>query len=180
MSTEQQPLNPHTIAAAIRVTPQTIRNLVTAVAGDFARWHPGPDAWCVNEVVGHLIEADRRGFDGRVRTLLAQDQPQLQGWDPPEVARRRRDCERDIFELLAELETMREESARLLQQLTPEQLLRAGQHPLVGELRVQDVIHEWVYHDAAHVQQILTNLQQWVWPHMGNAQRFSEIFRTDE
>ncbi len=180
MPTEQHPLSPHTIAAVIRVTPQTIRALVTVVADDFSRWHPAPDAWCVNEVVGHIIEADRRGFDGRVRTILALENPQLQGWDPEEVARQRRDCERDVFELLAELETMREESARLLQQLRPEQLQRAGQHSVVGALRVQDVIHEWVYHDAAHVRQILTNLQQWVWPHMGNAQRFSEIFQADE
>jgi hypothetical protein len=47
-------------------------------------------------------------------------------------------------------------------------------HPDVGRLRVTDVMHEWVHHDANHDRQILANVQAAVWPHMGNARRFSQ------
>jgi hypothetical protein len=57
----------------------------------------------------------------------------------------------------------------------PEQLRLAGEHPDVGELRVADLLHEWVHHDRAHLKQLLTNVQAYVWPNMGNAQKFSEI-----
>ncbi|HYU20651.1 MAG TPA: DinB family protein, partial [Chloroflexota bacterium] len=59
--------------------------------------------------------------------------------------------------------------------LTPAQLQRSGQHPHVGELTVRDLLHEWLHHDRNHVKQILSNVQAYVWPRMGNARRFSEF-----
>jgi hypothetical protein len=38
---------------------------------------------------------------------------------------------------------------------------------------VADLLHEWVHHDRNHLKQLLANVQAFVWPHMGNAQRFS-------
>jgi hypothetical protein len=50
---------------------------------------------------------------------------------------------------------------------------RAGLHPTVGLLRVGDLLQEWVHHDRNHVRQALANVQAYVWPAMGNAQKFS-------
>ena len=52
-------------------------------------------------------------------------------------------------------------------------LARGGHHPTVGYLRVGDLLNEWIHHDRNHVRQILANVQAHVWPHMGNAQKFS-------
>ena len=43
--------------------------------GDEAGWRPEPGEWSANECVGHLIEAERRGFAGRIRAILAADRP---------------------------------------------------------------------------------------------------------
>jgi hypothetical protein len=48
-------------------------------------------------------------------------------------------------------------------------------HPDVGELRIVDLLHEWLHHDRAHLAQALANVQAYVWPYMGNARKFSEI-----
>jgi hypothetical protein len=149
------------------------------VADEIQGWKPAPNEWCINEVIGHMIEADRRGFDGRIRTILQNDRPQLEAWDPGAVAASRRDRERDLFVLLDEMEMQRAESAKLIEQLTPDQLRWAGLHPQVGELRVADLLHEWVYHDRMHLKQILSNIQAFVWPNMGNAQKFSQVFQVD-
>jgi hypothetical protein len=160
------------IAALLQATPQTLRSELTSLPGDIQRWRPAPDEWCINEVLGHLIEADRHGFDGRIRAMLAADQPALEAWDISGTAAQRRDCERDGFELLAELTAMREQSAQLITSLQPDQLARTGLHPVVGELVVGDLLYEWVHHDRNHLKQILSNVQAFVWPSLGSAQKF--------
>ena len=124
-------------------------------------------------MLGHLIEAERRGFAGRIRIILAGDTPALEAWDQDAVARARRDCERQWEALLAEFAALREDSATLVRGLGAAELARGGRHPKVGLLRVGDLLHEWVHHDRNHLRQILANVQGYVWPHMGNAQRFS-------
>ncbi len=139
-------------------------------------WHPAPDEWCINEVLGHLMEADHRGFDGRIRLILVEDRPELQAWSPNTVAIARADCQKHGRKLLDELASNRRRSAALIHGLTDTDLARWGRHPQAGKLYIADLIFEWVHHDARHIKQILSNLQEWVWPMMGNARRFSEIF----
>ena len=75
--------------------------------------------------------------------------------------------------LVAELERMRAESVKIVRGLAAADLKRGGQHPKVGWLRVEDLLQEWVHHDRNHIKQILSNVQAWAWPHMGNSQKFS-------
>ena len=58
--------------------------------------------------------------------------------------------------------------------LAPGDLAKGGRHPAVGHLRIADLLAEWVHHDRNHLRQMLANVQAYVWPHMGNARRFSE------
>jgi hypothetical protein len=127
----------------------------------------------VLDVVGHLIETEERGFGGRIRTLLAEERPQFTTWDPSAVARERRDAERDPVELVSELTRRRTAGIALVERLTPEDLGRSGDHPEVGFLTVNDLLHEWIHHDANHLRQVLANIQAYTWPNMGNTQRFS-------
>jgi hypothetical protein len=80
---------------------------------------------------------------------------------------------RDGKALLDELLRRRAESVTLVAALGSNDLMRAGRHPTVGPLRVNDVLHEWVHHDRNHLRQILANVQSYAWPHMGNARRFT-------
>ena len=124
------------------------------------------------EVVGHLIETEERGFAGRIRTILAEERPRFSTWDPSAVARERQDEQRDPAQLLAEF-AGRRTAAALVESLTAADLARGGDHPEVGFLTVNDLLHEWIHHDANHLRQMLANVQSYTWPQMGNAQRFS-------
>lgn len=174
---KDEPLAPATVAKLLQSAVTTLRAELNALPGSVLGFHPAPGEWCVKEVIGHLIEAERRGFAGRIRIILGEDIPRLQTWDQNEVARARRDCERDMKLLLNELGQMRDDSAALIGGLRREDLERAGEHPKVGRLRVADLLQEWVHHDRNHLIQILANVQTYVWPHMGNAQRFSDAPR---
>jgi len=163
------------VAALLRATVVTLRVELGALDRETLAWHPADGEWCVNEVLGHIIEAEGRGFSGRIRRLIGEPGRQEPSWDPVAVARERRDCERDGLELLGELERLRAESVRVVEAIAREQMSLTGQHPQVGELRISDVVHEFVHHDRNHVKQVLSNVQALMWPHMGAARRFSEL-----
>jgi len=76
--------------------------------------------------------------------------------------------------MLAEFRAQRARSIDLVAGLEPWDLDRAGIHERVGRLTVNDLLHEWVHHDRAHLKQILGNVQAYVWPEMGGAQAFVE------
>src|SRR5256885_14707308 len=90
------PLKPPEVAALLEAAMATLRAELGALPERVVAWHPAAGEWCAKEVVGHLIEAEQRGFAGRIRIILGADRPGLQTWDQTEVARARRDCDRPI------------------------------------------------------------------------------------
>ena len=169
-------LSPTSIADLLATTTATVTGEAQAL-GPEGGWRPAPGEWSVNECIGHLIEAERRGFAGRIRRILEADRPDLppdlEDWDPPAVAEARRDHLRDGPELAAEFAALRADGVALVRSLTEVDLGRFGRHPQVGELRVEELLGEWVFHDRNHVRQLLVVTQARVWEQMGNAQRFS-------
>jgi hypothetical protein len=170
--TRPAPLAPRQAAALLGTMPIVLRAEFEAAPGELLGWRPAPEEWCVLEVVGHLIETEERGFAGRIHMILAEERPQFTTWDPSAVARERQDERRDPAELLAEFTERRTASITLVQTLTATDLDRGGDHPEVGFLTVNDLLHEWIHHDSNHLRQMLANIQTYTWPSMGNAQRF--------
>jgi hypothetical protein len=170
---EPEPLPPAAAARLLRASAAEIATEIRALPVGLSGRRPAGGGWCALEVLGHLLEAERRGFAGRIRLLIAEDQPRLETWDQPSVAASRHDCERDAEALVREFLDLREEGAILLEALMPADLTRGGEHPTVGWLTVGDVMHEWVHHDRAHLEQVLELSQTFVWPHMGRARGFS-------
>lgn len=179
MSGAPAPLTPVEVSHLLRAAGDAITAEVGAMPRHVATFRPAPGEWCALEVVGHLIEAEQRGFAGRIRLILEHrahrgtEPLRLQGWDQDEVARARRDHEREPAAVLAEFTTLRAASVALVAGLGVADLDRAGDHPKVGRLTVSDLLHEWVHHDRNHFRQILAGVQALAWPNMGNARRFS-------
>ena len=171
--TRPAPLAPRQAAALLGTMPVILRAEFEAAPGELLRWRPAPEEWCLLEVVGHLIETEERGFAGRMRTILTEERPLFMTWDPSAVAHERQDAQRDPAELLAEFIRRRTSGVALVEALTNADLDRGGDHPEVGFLTVNDILHEWIHHDANHLRQMLANIQTYTWPSMGNAQRFS-------
>lgn len=165
-------MTPGEAADVLETSGHAYVSILRSVPPDAASWRPAPEEWCASECLGHIIEAETRGFAGRIRFILDNDDPQLVTWDQPAVARARHDCEKRPEELIQEFEPLRRDSLIMLRALREDELTREGAHPTVGQLTVDDLIHEWVHHDGNHLRQIVANIQAYVWPKMGNAQRF--------
>ena len=173
-----EPLDPTTIADLLAASGATVLAELDAL-GPYGGWRPEPGEWSANECVGHLIEAERRGFAGRIRVIIQAAAarpdipPDLEAWDPPAVAEARRDHLRAADELAAEFVALRQDGVELVRSLRRADLARVGLHPEVGELRVAELLGEWVHHDRNHIRQMLAVTQARVWGQMGNARRFS-------
>jgi hypothetical protein len=170
--TDTRALEPREVAALLRSLGSAIVAEVEALPDEVAGWHPAPGEWCARECLGHTLEAERRGFNGRIRQILTQPEPRLAGWDQRAVQRERHDCDRPTRDLALEFQRMRADSVALVEGLGVSDLSRAGTHEIVGRVTVRDVMHEWLHHDRNHFRQIQANIQAFVWPTMGNCQRF--------
>ena len=166
-------LAPDQIAPLLAATVATLRAEVRGL-GLEAAWRPSPGEWSVNECVGHLYEADERGFAGRIRTILEADGPILVQWDQAAVAETRRDHEADPLELVEALAARRTSGIALVRSLSEADLGRVGVHPAIGPIRVDEILAEWVHHDRNHVRQALAVTQSRVRPQMGVTRRFSD------
>jgi len=134
----QPALDLGTIAGLLGAASTTVSAELAAL-GPAAGWRPAPGEWSANECVGHLIEAERRGFAGRIRRIIDAahgDQPHLppdlESWDPPAVAAARRDDLRDPAELADEFVSLRADGIALVRSIAAEDLVRSGIHPDVG------------------------------------------------
>jgi len=161
------------VARLLRASAAHITTELEALGDEWARWRPAPGEWSANEALGHIIEADRRGFGGRIRRILAVDGVEEHGWDQVGVAAQRRDHEKTVAAILDEFSTGRTAGLELIASLTDADLERHAIHDRVGRVTVRDLLHEWVFHDRNHVRQILANGQARAWPAMGNTRRFS-------
>ena len=169
MSTTSE-LTTDQVAGYLEATLALIDTELEALGEDSA-WHFDPKEWCANQVVGHIIEAEKRGFAGRIREILAGKE-KTSAWDQEAVAKERNDCARMGQSLWMEFMGIRHDSVLLVQSLKPGHLAKGIEHPKAGRLTVRDLLHEWIHHDRNHTKQLLAIAQERVWPHMGNAQKF--------
>src|SRR5438045_4507347 len=58
------------VAEYLEATCALIEAELAALDAD-SGWHFDEKEWCASQVVGHLVEAEKRGFAGRIREILA-------------------------------------------------------------------------------------------------------------
>lgn len=167
------PLARDRIVTLLRAGAIHIETELRALGDEWARWRPATDEWSANEALGHIIEADRRGFAGRIGRILEVDGVEEAGWDQVAVAAERRDREKTVEGILGEFRAGRDAGLDLVGALSEADLERHAIHERVGRVTVRDLLHEWVFHDRNHIRQILANGQARAWHAMGNARRFS-------
>jgi len=115
--------------------------------------HPAPDGgWTARQVVHHLADSEATAFI-RLRRLIAEDEPLIQGYDEPEYARRLH-YERPIGSSLAVLKAVRGASLDLLEALTRGEWDRYGTHAESGPYSVGRWLEIYAGHAHDHADQI--------------------------
>lgn len=113
---------------------------------------PGPDEWTAREIVHHTADAEMRAAI-RLRQLIAEDDPVIQGYDQDNYTRALH-YDRPIGSSLAAVAAARETSAELLHLLTDDEWMKTGTHTESGSYGVTDWLSIYAAHAHDHADQI--------------------------
>ena len=113
---------------------------------------PGPDECSAREIVHHLADSEMTSAI-RLRKLLAEDDPTIQGYSEPEFARRLH-YERPLQGSLLAFKGARESTATLLAALSENDWGRSGTHTESGPYSVETWLQIYAAHGHDHADQI--------------------------
>ena len=115
--------------------------------------HPLAGKWSAREIVHHLGDSETTSAI-RIRQLLTQDEPLIQGYDQDQFATRLRYNERDMAPALEAFRCARETTMQLLPSLSEDDWRRAGTHTESGRYTLEDWLRIYAAHAHNHAAQI--------------------------
>jgi len=115
--------------------------------------HPIQGKWSAREIVQHLADSEMNSAI-RLRKLLTEDAPQIQGYDQESYAERLRYNERDIAPALDALRGARSTTGQLLDAMAEEDWSREGTHSESGRYTAEDWLQIYAAHAHNHAAQI--------------------------
>ena|SRR5215210_4919008 len=112
-----------------------------------------PGKWSVIEVLQHLADSDLV-FGFRLRMILTEDKPPLQGYDQDAWSRtlKYRDVALDVT--MDQLRSLRAANVHVLRQLSPRELDRVGLHSERGPESAGFLLRLMAGHDLVHRRQV--------------------------
>ena len=115
--------------------------------------HPLAGKWSAREIVQHLADSEMNSAI-RLRKLLTEESPQIQGYDQEVYATALRYNERDIRPALDALRGARATTGQLLDSMTEEDWAREGTHTESGRYTAEDWLRIYADHAHNHAAQI--------------------------
>lgn len=129
-----------------------ITEALLKVTDDELDARPGPGKWTAREIVHHLADSEMTAAI-RIRRLLAEDRPEIKGYDQDEFARklhydRPHEISLELFKYV------RDSTAELLERMSPSDWLREGTHSEVGRYTPETWLTIYGEHAHKHALQI--------------------------
>jgi hypothetical protein len=140
--------DPATVQAG---TAERFRELVRT-AGDQLRIRPEPTEWSVIECIGHLVDSEVIA-SARIRWILAEDEPDIVGYDQDRWVDGLRHRDDDPEQLIGLFETLRDANLRLFAATKPAALERFGIHRERGPESYGLIVRLGAGHDRFHIAQ---------------------------
>ena len=144
-------LGPDDPAVVQAATVARLRELV-GEAGDDLRTRPEPSEWSVVECIGHLVDSELTTA-ARVRWIVAENQPDIVGYDQDLWVDRLRHRDDDPVELIALFDTLRTANLRLWNARPAADRDRVGIHRERGPESYGLIVRLAAGHDRFHIAQ---------------------------
>ena len=139
--------------ALLARTPHALRCLLDGIPEAWLDCDEGPDTFSPREVIAHLIHGERTDWLARVNRIL--EHGATLEFEPFDRFGHRAFCDRPVHELLDELDALRAANlVALRDSVREDDLARAGRHPALGDVTMQQLLAAWVVHDLTHIAQI--------------------------
>ncbi len=137
----------------LRATPAALAAAIEGAAPSQLRQPERPGKWSIVQVLQHLADAEAV-WAWRMRLILAQDRPQITGYDQDLWAERLHYDEADPAEALELFGVLRRANVRLVERCSPVDLARVGVHVERGEESLERLRRLYAGHDLLHLRQI--------------------------
>jgi hypothetical protein len=115
--------------------------------------HPIAGKWSAAEIVQHLADSEMTSAI-RLRRLLVEGKPVIQGYDQDLFATRLLYNERDIAPAMEAFRGARATTTQLLERMTDADWLREGTHTESGHYTAEDWLEIYAAHAHGHADQI--------------------------
>jgi hypothetical protein len=136
-----------------------LHDALNLVPDEAVKWRPA-GKWSVHEIVCHCADSEMNGAI-RLRYLLAEKDPLIQGYDQDAWARIFDYHSRPLAPALELVEAVRVHTTALLRTLPDEAWTRAGRHSESGPYSVETWLRIYSDHVEGHARQIERNLDAW-------------------
>jgi hypothetical protein len=130
-----------------------VMNALNGFPADSLAAHPIPGKWSAREIVHHLGDSESTSA-WRIRRLLVEENPLIQGYDQDQFATRLRYNERDMAPALEAFRVARESTMQILGLMTEDDWKRAGTHSESGPYTTEDWLVIYARHAHNHAAQI--------------------------
>ena len=114
-----------------------------------------PEGWSARQIIHHMADSETQSYS-RIRRLLAEPSPTIQGYDEEAWAH----CstlgytELPVEVSLRVFEAVREASAGLIDRMTPADLEKSGTHTERGTITIAHWLDMYTRHPREHAQQL--------------------------
>jgi hypothetical protein len=115
--------------------------------------HPLPGKWSACEIVQHLADSETISAI-RLRRLLVEDKPVIEGYDQDLFANRLHYNDREMAPALAAFRAARSTTLQLLEGMTEADWQREGKHTESGRYTAEDWLKIYAAHAHGHADQI--------------------------
>ena len=140
--------------------PARLKAALAKVPEQARKWRPGPGKWSVHEVVCHCADSESNG-SLRIRYLLAEKEPVIQGYDQAEWARVLDYHSHPLDPALRTVEAVRANTAALIARLSETDWERQGGHSESGRYTAETWLEIYAEHLEKHAAQIERTLAAW-------------------
>jgi hypothetical protein len=110
------------------------------------------DEWTVREIAHHLADSELASAI-RLRRLVAEDEPLIEGYDEEAYVRRLHPTERPIAASVDAAAAARASSLSILETLTEDEWARTGRHSDSGAYSVEEWLRTYANHPWDHADQ---------------------------
>ena len=136
-------------------TPDVLITMLQNISSDWITNNEGGETWCVYDIVGHLIHAEKTDWIARMEIILS-DKPDKTFEPFDRFAQFENSKGKSLSQLLDTFKAVRKMNIEhlLSKKLTNENMEEKGFHPSLGEVSLSQLLATWTVHDLNHIAQI--------------------------
>ena len=136
-----------------------INRLRPALASADVLARPENGGWSIKEMLGYFVDTDREVWWPRIEAILRDEYPSFADIDPLELARAHDWQSQPLDEILSQLVRSRWDYAMKLNDISPAEFERSGEHAVLGNISILRILQILVAHDDHYLHKIRARIE---------------------